>query len=408
MRDAAPALAELRRAAWAARRSLAVSVAGVRGWADSLLDVRARVGFVRDAPGLPALGLDGLLDPLADSALPSGRGEEAGAELRAADPLEVGEWVRPGTPRPGAGDAGGGGSPLETRTSLPVRQSGAVPEVGLMGPGGDPYTAGPGEAPSLRLPSTLDPKTRRAGRLLQLSPTDRVDRWPGPRSETSDRSGPPLGPARPIPGAGAGPGSPPSSPRDPTPSELGRAWGEEGAWPAALRRREIGGPISNFVPPLPGRPARPERAGEPGTSPLAARDALSGALRIGDRLASRTASSGPPPGLPSSRDDPAEGFPGRRGGSVTRIADVLGTAGAPAGRQELVDDDPSLDRMVRLLEDVVGELGAISARLTEGGNRPLGSGRSEPAVRWLEDDELAGRLQRILMRQARSRGIDLS
>ncbi len=64
--------------------------------------------------------------------------------------------------------------------------------------------------------------------------------------------------------------------------------------------------------------------------------------------------------------------------------------------------------VVRLLEGVVGELGSIGAMLAEAGQWGSGPSGNAPAVRWLEDDELAGRLQRILMRQARGRGIDLS
>ncbi len=73
-------------------------------------------------------------------------------------------------------------------------------------------------------------------------------------------------------------------------------------------------------------------------------------------------------------------------------------------------DPQGMAQVVRLLEDVVGELGSIGARLAEAGQRVDRDGPNaiEPAVRWLEDDELAGRLQRILMRQARGRGIDLS
>ena len=396
MRDFAPLGAELRAAAWEPRRSLTRSVAGVRRWAGCLLDAGARLGFIWEVPALPVLGLDGLLDPLAETALASRRSEGTRTEPRAPDTLEVGEWVRPGAPGPGVGNAAGVGSALEPRTSR------------LMGSGGDPFTAGPAGAPALPSPSTPDSKARRADRVLHPEPTDRVGRRARHRSETSDRPDPSLGSVRPIAGTGAGPGSSLSNPRDPTPSESGRARGEEWTRPAP-RRREIRGPIANFVPTLPGRPASLERAGEPGTSPRDARDTPRDALRTtGDRPAWRTAASGSPTGLRSPHDDPAESFPGRRGGSGSRIADVLGPVGVPARGQELADSDPSLDRMVRLLQDVVGELGAISARLAEGGDRSLGSGRSEPAVRWLEDDELAGRLQRILMRQARSRGIDLS
>jgi len=61
-----------------------------------------------------------------------------------------------------------------------------------------------------------------------------------------------------------------------------------------------------------------------------------------------------------------------------------------------------MDKLIRLAEQAVGDLAAVERRLAE-----LGA-REAPQVQWLEDDELAGRLQGILARQARQRGIDLS
>src|SRR5438874_748002 len=129
------------------------------------------------------LSVDVHLDPLAETALASGRSEGAGPESRDPDTLEVGEWVRPGTPGPGFGNARGGGSSLETRTSL---------TAGLMGSGGDPLTAGPVGAPSIPSPSALDPKARRPDPVLHLEPIDRVGRRARHRSEASDRPGPLL------------------------------------------------------------------------------------------------------------------------------------------------------------------------------------------------------------------------
>jgi hypothetical protein len=59
-------------------------------------------------------------------------------------------------------------------------------------------------------------------------------------------------------------------------------------------------------------------------------------------------------------------------------------------------------KLVDLVEQAVGDLATVERRLVE-----LGA-REAPQVQWLEDDELAGRLQAILARQARQRGIDLS
>ena len=55
----------------------------------------------------------------------------------------------------------------------------------------------------------------------------------------------------------------------------------------------------------------------------------------------------------------------------------------------------------------MGDLNGIERQLSE---IPVSEALNPagPEVRWLDDDELAGRLQHILGRQARQRGIDLS
>jgi hypothetical protein len=86
---------------------------------------------------------------------------------------------------------------------------------------------------------------------------------------------------------------------------------------------------------------------------------------------------------------------------------ALGEAGpASAGRRPAptadVPGSPQLAKLIDLVAQAVGDLAAVERRLAE-----LWAIQA-PQVQWLEDDELAGRLQGILARQARRRGIDLS
>ena len=71
-------------------------------------------------------------------------------------------------------------------------------------------------------------------------------------------------------------------------------------------------------------------------------------------------------------------------------------------------DPAGLRRLAELLQQAVARMEGIEAHLAEGGDRFRPRQANDPAVRWLEDDELAGRLQRILRRQARDHGIDVS
>lgn len=98
--------------------------------------------------------------------------------------------------------------------------------------------------------------------------------------------------------------------------------------------------------------------------------------------------------LPSPRSS-------RTPGAVIRQA---GPASAGRGPAPVADipASPQLAKLIDLLEQAVGDLAAAERRLAELG------GIQAPQVQWLEDDELAGRLQGILARQARRRGIDLS
>jgi hypothetical protein len=65
----------------------------------------------------------------------------------------------------------------------------------------------------------------------------------------------------------------------------------------------------------------------------------------------------------------------------------------------------ALARLTRLVERAVEDLAAVDLRLSDLADK---ADTPAPDVQWLEDDELAGRLQGIFARQAHQRGIDLS
>ena len=101
--------------------------------------------------------------------------------------------------------------------------------------------------------------------------------------------------------------------------------------------------------------------------------------------------------------------PGRAPGGVgARLGDPVQTDASSAGRTRdgrAVGLDPGA--VVRLLERMAASLGALEAGLPQLGSRVAPRGDEGPAVRWLEDEELAAKLQRVLRRQAADRGIDL-
>lgn len=79
-----------------------------------------------------------------------------------------------------------------------------------------------------------------------------------------------------------------------------------------------------------------------------------------------------------------------------------GTENPPAAAQ------PVIESLARIVEQLTN----IEMKFSQAAHvSPAAAGSSEetaPAVQWLEDDDLAGRLQGILRRQAKRRGIDLS
>lgn len=209
--------------------------------------------------------------------------------------------------------------------------------------------------------------------------------------------------------------------------------------------------LQGVVVPFPGRVTfghrRPERGGDAlprSVTPASA--ALRGALPraftgleegVGLRLAAwsqgrdlppvrplsgRTPSQreGPPTSPPSTTDlrpaterpagDGGTGRGPRTGASRRPSTDGPGASGPlgdPASVPPQEGESRHLARLVHLMEQAVADLAGVERRLAE-----LSASEAtipaQPAVQWLEDEELAGRLQSILGRQARQRGIDLS
>jgi hypothetical protein len=106
-----------------------------------------------------------------------------------------------------------------------------------------------------------------------------------------------------------------------------------------------------------------------------------------------------PTGPPATRP-PSPGYSGAPGGAPREAG--FASAGRRRGPTAEVPASRHLAKLIDLIEQAVGDLAAVERRLAELGVREA------PQVQWLEDDELAGRLQGILARQARQRGIDLS
>ena len=106
-----------------------------------------------------------------------------------------------------------------------------------------------------------------------------------------------------------------------------------------------------------------------------------------------------PTGPPATRP-PSPGYSGTPVGAPPEAG--FASAGRRRGPTAEVPASRNLAKLIDLVEQAVGDLTAVERRLAELGVREA------PQVQWLEDDELAGRLQGILARQARQRGIDLS
>jgi hypothetical protein len=106
------------------------------------------------------------------------------------------------------------------------------------------------------------------------------------------------------------------------------------------------------------------------------------------------------PTEPPATRPPSPGYSGALGGGALREAGLASARRhGPAGH---VPASRNLAKLFDLVEQAAGDIAAVERRLAEFG------AREAPHVQWLDDDELAGRLQGILARQARQRGIDLS
>ena len=204
-----------------------------------------------------------------------------------------------------------------------------------------------------------------------------------------------------------------------------------------LTRRAFGegsSPRSDRIRTGPGRPAAAVPASEPGPRALVARPGRAGrrsrpdtderartaldsmADTVDGRLRSWSQGIDVPPLADSARSvrsaadaarpsGPPVIRPPSAGDSRTAGGARRGAGPASAGRPAPVVAVPvssQLAKLIDLVAQAADGVAAVESRLTELGVREA------PQVEWLEDDELAGRLQGILARQARRRGIDLS
>lgn len=137
---------------------------------------------------------------------------------------------------------------------------------------------------------------------------------------------------------------------------------------------------------------------------------LSGSDRHAERAADMPVNK---PNISGNKSiEPAGGpLPAPLVASAARLAQALRTAMPPmAGSTENphAAAQPVIDSLARIVEQLTN----IEMKFTQAVRVPAAavgsSSEAEPAVQWLEDDDLAGRLQGILRRQAKRRGIDLS
>ncbi len=397
MTDRVPDIAGLRAGVQAAERSLGGPGGVARRWAESLREAPVGLELLWDAPALPAADLSDLLDPLGGSALaavppdvfaPEGPSEDGprSAEVppEAAEGTDRNDESGPGRTPPATGRPSGSGLDLAPRP-------GRTPEPFLAAPAPSPAAQRPGPGPAKRrevpgqpgrsVPAGAAPfaSARMVSRVKGAQPAGPDD--PAPREERSDYIQQGRLPAQRIPAI---------------PQQAA------GSWRAAVA--DASGPAHH---PLLVRLAALEGHGD--VDRRIRPDAETGPpeLRIDDAATRRPPDHGPSPGGSPGRREPdlPDRRPERR---MVRIDEALRAADPAAVGPAGGDGGPLLARMVRLLEELAGGLETLSARLEEAREWGSGPGRSEPSVRWLEEDELAGRLQRILARQARSRGIDLS
>lgn len=171
-------------------------------------------------------------------------------------------------------------------------------------------------------------------------------------------------------------------------------------------------PGSRVLVALPARATmlrgRPDAAARGGTALASMADAVDERLRRWSRGIDvpplpdpgRSAADAARPGGPPAARPASAGYSRTPGGTLRRAAPA--SAGRRPAPTAEVPASPQLAKLIDLVAQAADDLAAVERRLAQ-----LGA-QQAPQVQWLEDDELAGRLQGILARQARQRGIDLS
>lgn len=112
-----------------------------------------------------------------------------------------------------------------------------------------------------------------------------------------------------------------------------------------------------------------------------------------------------------SADTPASATPSApAAASAARLAQAVRAALAPAAASA-ESPHAAAQPVIESLTRIVEQLTSIEMKFSQAASASTATVESReepPAVQWLEDDDLAGRLQGILRRQAKRRGIDLS
>ena len=358
--------------------ALEAAASAVRAWQEDVRLAAERMGLPDPGDPLPALGVGVLLEPIDLAALiglPEPAASPEGPPVAsatnhpgAAEPRFI-PWSRRLPERRGAPPAA---APPSSDAGVPAARSGLHPER---------WPASPERRPAPVLPAAPGAGAARIAAVLQ-----RYEEHETVASATSAAAGS-------LPAGAPGGGSTQRSDRTRTEHSHRRT-----ASPASARR-------SRGLVALPARSAVLRSR----TDALASmEDAVSRRLRSW----SQGLDVPPLPGPARSAADPARpsGPPATRlpsprssrtPGGVIRQAGPASAGRGPAPVAD-VPASPQLAKLIDLLEQAVGDLAAAERRLAE-----LGA-QQAPQVEWLEDDELAGRLQGILARQARRRGIDLS
>ena len=422
------------------RSVLEEPAAAVRAWQDDLRSAGASPALPVPDAGLPEIDAGILLDPLDLGTLPripvpGGLPEEAAP---AAPPTAPGPQAQgpPAPRRPPALIPAGASRPAGRRDGGPQR---AAPAAWAAPPdGATPATPATPAAPAAPAAPGGADAARPARKVPPASPAV-PQPWPAAVPQPWPPAGAPPGPGTDRPGAGAArlatllqrydlrdaAGSPVAAEVS---SQPAAATSPAGAAPPSgdpgPGRRAVPGPT---VVALPGRAAALRRRldsaeAEAAARPFAAIEATVAhrlhawtdgvpvpAVNVGTKAAGRSSGAwdassmllSPPVAGPRPPAHPSPGPPVRGGGlpphlTADRTPDPAPEA--PAARH--------LARLIGLVEQAVGDLATIERRLADLAARPAEP--AAPAVEWLEDDDLAARLQGILSRQARQRGIDLS